>query len=105
MRGGHDMWDLQLHIEGAAIMSTRPNLPIGYWLKEADRVLTEAINRAQAVHNISRTEWQVLNTLAEGGGANRADLDGIMRPFADAAGLDGIITGLVGRGWVGQSGT
>jgi len=86
-------------------LSTRPNLPIGYWLKEADRVITEAINRAQAAHNISRTEWQVLNTLAEGGGANRADLDGIMRPFANAAGLDGIITGLVGRGWVGQSGT
>jgi DNA-binding MarR family transcriptional regulator/catechol 2,3-dioxygenase-like lactoylglutathione lyase family enzyme len=96
--------DLKLRVEGAAIMSTRPNLPIGYWLKEADRVITEAVNRVQAIHNISRTEWQILNTLYEVGSINPADLGDIMRPFVDAAGLDAIIAGLAERGWVAQSG-
>jgi len=35
-------------------------LPIGYWLKQADKTLTEQINQAQAVHDVSRTGWQIL---------------------------------------------
>lgn len=85
-------------------MSTTPNLPIGYWLKEADRVITAAINQAQAVNGVSRTEWQVLNTLAEGNGATRERLGTIVQPFVDAAGLDAIIARLTERGWVAAAG-
>ncbi|MCE7988563.1 MAG: hypothetical protein DYG89_45990 [Caldilinea sp. CFX5] len=47
--------------------TTKSEQPIGYWLKRADQVLTEAINNVQAVHNFTRTDWQVLNLLREKG--------------------------------------
>ena len=39
----------------------KPQLPIGYWLKRVDALLTTAIDQAQAEHGVSRTQWQVLN--------------------------------------------
>jgi hypothetical protein len=35
---------------------TKPNLPIGYWLKQADKLLTEKINEVQAANGVSRFE-------------------------------------------------
>ena len=85
-------------------MSTAPNLPIGYWLKEADQVITEAVNQAQAAQGVSRTDWQVLNTLSEGDGTSQEHLGEILRPFVDAAGLVEIVARLTDRGWVTPAG-
>jgi hypothetical protein len=46
---------------------TKPERPIGYWLKRADNLRTERINRAQTENGVSRSEWQVLNILKENG--------------------------------------
>jgi hypothetical protein len=43
-----------------------PHRPIGYWLKEADRLITERVNAVQAANGVTRTQWQVLNMLHEG---------------------------------------
>ena len=48
-------------------MMTEKNLPIGYWLKQVDKLITEQIDQAQAVHGVYRTEWQILNLLRENG--------------------------------------
>jgi DNA-binding MarR family transcriptional regulator len=78
----------------------QPKLPIGYWLKQADNLLTEQINKAQATHAVSRFDWQVLNTLHEIGSANRERIFEIVRTFVDAAGFDAIMSHLIERGWV-----
>jgi DNA-binding MarR family transcriptional regulator len=81
----------------------KANLPIGYWLKQADNLITEQVNQAQAAHGVSRFGWQVLNTLYEAGPMSRERLFELMRTFVDSAGLDEIITRLIERGWVEQN--
>ncbi len=40
-------------------------LPIGYWLKKADILLTEGIDKIQLQFGITKTGWQTLNTIAQ----------------------------------------
>ncbi len=82
---------------------TKPKLPIGYWLKQADNLLTEQINKAQAANGVSRFDWQVLNMLKETGSASRERIVETMRAFVDAHNFDEIMTRLIARGWVEQS--
>jgi DNA-binding MarR family transcriptional regulator len=81
-------------------IETNLKLPIGYWLKLADKVLTEQINQTQAVHGVSRTEWQILNLLKENGRATKESIFEILRTFVDASEFQKIINRLVARGWI-----
>ena len=81
-------------------MTNASNLPIGYWLKQADNSISAAINRAQAANGVSRTEWQILNTLAEAEGTDREHLSTLMQPFVDATGLEHSLEQLTTRGWI-----
>jgi len=76
------------------------NTPIGYWLKQADLVLTEHLGRALDDHGLTRFHWQVLNLLNQRGPTTRAAVSEAMRLFVDAAGVDGILDDLAGRGWL-----
>ena len=78
----------------------KPHLPIGYWLKQADNLITEQVNKVQAANGISRTDWQVFNTLYEVGSVSRERLFEVMSAFVDASGLDKIVSHLAERGWV-----
>jgi DNA-binding MarR family transcriptional regulator len=82
---------------------TKPQLPIGYWLKQVDNLLTEQINQAQAANGVSRFDWQVLNMLKEIDSTNREQLFESMRTFVDAASFDDLLTRLIERGWVEPS--
>lgn len=82
----------------------KPQLPIGYWLKRADQVLTDRINEAQRAHGLSRTQWQILNVLAELGSATEEQLASPLRPFADRTALRELIAGLQQRGLVSGKG-
>ena len=82
---------------------TNLKLPIGYWLKQADEVLTEQINQAQAMHGVSRTEWQILNLLKENGRATRESIFQTMRTFVDTSEFQEIINRLAERGWIDES--
>ena len=81
----------------------KPERPIGYWLKRADTLLTEQIDKAQAANGVSRFDWQVLNMLNEMGSASKERIFESMLAFVDAPGVDEIVTRLVGRGWAEQS--
>lgn len=76
--------------------ATKDELPIGYWLKRVDNLLTDQINKAQTVNGVSRSDWQVLNMLNEAGSASKEQIFESMRTFVDASSLDGIITRLSG---------
>ncbi len=79
-------------------MATRP---IGYWLKELDRLLEQSFAQALASEHCSRRHWQLLNVL-EAGPASEAGLESAVAPFAatDADGVRAALTDLVERGWV-----
>lgn len=84
---------------------TQPHLPIGYWLKKADEVLTTRINEAQQANGLSRTEWQLLNVLHEVRLATREQLAAPLRPFADAAALGDAVLRLAQRGLIEGDGS
>ena len=81
-----------------------PHLPIGYWLKKADELLTARINEAQRANGLSRTEWQILNVLHETPAASRGEIIEVLHPFGEPEKLGSIIDGLVGRGLVEAEG-
>lgn len=80
----------------------KPHLPIGYWIKRADALLTARINEAQAANGLTRTEWQVLNSVFEMSSAAASEIAEVLRPFADPLELSATIDGLVRRGLIAE---
>jgi DNA-binding MarR family transcriptional regulator len=74
--------------------------PIGYWLKQADNVLTEHIDRVLSENGFTRSRWQVLNTVYQAGTITRASLFHTVQTFIDARQLDEIIREFVEEGWL-----
>lgn len=58
--------------------------PIGLLLRKLDRLITERFEQSLADHDITRRQWQLLNTLAEKP-ATSAELDAAIAPFLDRA--------------------
>jgi hypothetical protein len=81
---------------------TGRQLPIGYWLKRVDALLTERSDAALAERGFNRLRWQVLNAIAEAGALRCVSLYTDLRPFAVPDELDALIAGLVAPGWVAQ---
>lgn len=78
----------------------KPHLPIGYWIKKADEALTTRINAAQQANGLSRTGWQILNSLHEGVATTHEALATLLRPFGESDALREAIEQLVTRGLV-----
>jgi DNA-binding MarR family transcriptional regulator len=74
--------------------------PIGYWLKELDRLIEQTLDRALADEGVTRRDWQVLNVLEPAPGARDEVVDKL-RPFwgVNAADPDAVLEGLIARGW------
>ncbi len=65
--------------------------PIGYWLKHLDTLVENAMD--QALHPVSRREWQVLNAA--------------VHDSADPMPFDGVeeaVERLMARGWLAEDG-
>jgi DNA-binding MarR family transcriptional regulator len=67
------------------------SLPIGYWLKRTDSLLTEGINAIQAEFGINRVQWQIIHTIAENPPLEFKALAEVMKPFADENQLVGYL--------------
>ncbi|WP_028062225.1 MarR family winged helix-turn-helix transcriptional regulator [Solirubrobacter soli] len=74
--------------------------PIGYWLKELDRLIEGTLDRALADEDVTRRDWQLLNAL-EPAPAPRDEVVEKLRPFwgVEAAEPDAVLDGLITRGW------
>ena len=74
--------------------------PIGYWIKQVDRLLEDSFEHALASEGCTRRHWQVLNTLETGALAER-EIERAVLPFltADPAGVRSILADLRQRGW------
>jgi hypothetical protein len=75
--------------------------PIGYWLKQLDRLIEDRFDATLRAEGLARRHWQLLNTL-HAGPASRADLTESLRPFWTEGDLtvDEVVAELAGRGWI-----
>jgi DNA-binding MarR family transcriptional regulator len=74
--------------------------PIGYWLKHADNVITEHVDRVLSENGFTRSRWQVLNIVYQADTITRDALFDTMQTFIDARQLDEIIEEFVEEGWL-----
>jgi aminoglycoside 6'-N-acetyltransferase len=77
-----------------------PRLPIGYWIKKADELLTARIDAAQQANGLTRLGWQALNMIQELAAPSHEEITKTLRPFADAATVAQTLDGLVDQGLV-----
>ena len=82
--------------------ATAPRLPIGYWIKKADELLTSRIDAAQQTNGLTRLGWQALNLIQEAAAPSRDEVAKTLRPFADAAIVDQTLDRLAEEGLVRQ---
>ncbi len=78
--------------------------PIGYWLKHADEVITEHVDRVLSDNGFTRSRWQVLNIIYQAGTTTRSGVFDTMQTFIDICQLDEIIDGFMEEGWLVKHG-
>ena len=78
--------------------------PIGYWLKHADNVVTEHIDRVLSDNSFTRSRWQVLNIVHRARTITRSSVFDTMQTFIDARHMDEILDGFVREGWLVKRG-
>ena len=78
--------------------------PIGYWLKYADEVVTEHVDRVLSDNGFTRSRWQVLNIVYQAGTITRGGVFDTMQTFISTRQLDEIIDGFVEEGWLAKAG-
>ncbi|MEU4290718.1 MarR family transcriptional regulator [Kribbella sp. NPDC026596] len=73
------------------------NKPIGWWLKEVDRLLEDSFERVLAADGLTRRQWQALNAAA-----GPESIAAALAPFltGDPAELAAVTDPLVERGWL-----
>ncbi len=73
----------------------KPRLPIGFYLKKADNLLTAGINEIHAEFGLTRTDWQILNTINGRNGLDRQAMSDILSEFANREAINNTIAGLI----------
>lgn len=73
------------------------NKPIGWWLKEVDRLLEESFERVLAADGLNRRQWQILNAVQR-----EVPVALALKPFlsGDPAELASLTAPLTARGWL-----
>ncbi len=84
-------------------MKKSKNLPIGYWLKRADELLTKGIDKIQSSNGLSRTNWQILNAIEKMGITSQDKIVETLHPFADPATIVNSIKNLIKKELVTES--
>jgi len=74
--------------------------PIGYWLKHADNVISEHVDKVLSENGFTRSRWQVLNIVYQAGTITRSSVLDTMQTFIDARQLDEIIKVFEEQGWL-----
>ncbi len=72
-------------------------LPIGYYLKKTDNLLTEGINNIHKEFGITRIVWQILNSINENAEINRQKITELLSEFANKETISDAISTLLDR--------
>lgn len=81
-------------------MNTAKKMPIGYYLKKVDNLLTDGINKIHAENGLTRTDWQILNTINGSGNMDRQAISGLLSEFANNETINNAISELITNGLV-----
>lgn len=73
--------------------------PIGYWLREADKAITEKVNEGLGQFDMTRFHWQVLNVVRDEKSATAANMLYVLGRFIDGGQLNELLNDLLERGW------
>ncbi|WP_018684287.1 MarR family winged helix-turn-helix transcriptional regulator [Actinokineospora enzanensis] len=73
--------------------------PIGYWLKELDRLIEAGFEQELGTAGLTRRQWQVLNALP----GTQEEVDRTMAPFLPTTAP--VIDTLVEAGWASRGST
>lgn len=84
--------------------NTTKSLPIGYWLKHTDEVITRHVNQVLGNNGFTRFRWQVLNSIYENGIISRKEIFQTMQTFISKDHFDEIVQGFVKEGWLVEQG-
>lgn len=76
--------------------------PIGYWLKEADKLITAKVNENLAKYNLTRFHWQVLNTIKNKDTVTKEEIFQLLQNFIDENQLQQILNDFSSRNWIIQ---
>ena len=79
-------------------------LPIGYWIKQADQLLTAGIDKIQSSLGLTRTDWQIVNSLAGQPSIDINKLSVLMEPFADPASISDTLSQLKDKELIAEKG-
>lgn len=77
-------------------------LPIGYWIKRADQLLTEGADVVQSTFGLNRTSWMLVNSLAEKEWMSVDDCLKLLTPFTEKEQFDKLLEGLSARNVIEQ---
>ena len=73
--------------------------PIGYWVKQLDRLIELTLDQALVHEGLSRRDWQLMNVLHQEPATIQA-IDDALEPFWGAGDVGSeVISGFVRRGW------
>lgn len=72
-------------------------LPIGYYLKKTDNLLTEGINNIHKEFDITRTDWQILNSINENAEIDRQQITEQLSEFANKDTISEAVAMLLSR--------
>lgn len=81
----------------------KKQLPIGYWLKRADDLLTRRIDEVQRANGLTRLGWQALNVVRERPTASHSEITDTLQSFAEATAVDDVLAELADRGLISGS--
>jgi DNA-binding MarR family transcriptional regulator len=96
-----DLVKMLLYVDGDACMEQResaPQLPIEYWLRRADEVVTVHVNQVLEDYGFTRSRWLVFNRIYEAGTILKEDICETMKIFTTW--LDEILDGFIQKGWL-----
>lgn len=77
--------------------SMEDKLPIGYYLKKTDNLLTEGINRIHQEVDITRTDWQIINAINENAEIDRQQIADQLSDFANKETINEAVATLLSR--------
>lgn len=102
-RGGRSRTIIQHSSNRTMDRTDRKHLPIGYWLRRADELLTARIDAVQRENGLSRLGWQILNVVRDGDEIAPDDVVSTLAPFASAAAIHDTLAVLRDRGILAEA--
>ncbi|TAH40580.1 MAG: hypothetical protein EYC69_10540 [Bacteroidetes bacterium] len=80
-------------------------LPIGYYLKKVDNLISDGINRIHMEAGLTRTDWQILNSIIESENRNRELIANLLSEFETSENINNAITRLINNDLLKEAGS